>query len=874
MSSPVVGAVRVEITGDMSTFTTATEAEIKAAMAEITAEVNSGLAEIEGLYGETGTASGAAFSESAAAGMMGAADGVAAVAGEAEADGTTAFADLGATMGEALTEAATTAITAGAAPMAAAADTAATEVGTGAKAKMATEGTEAGAAFGEHAAEGLKGMAAAMLPMIGVLGLGEVAKMAVESANEISESEAKIAGQAGITSAAAKSIGDTFLATKGKSTFSAQEMAAAFSNTAGIVQQLAGHTLTAADAAKDMAAASDLAEASGQPLDQVTAALNATMQAYGLSLNDAGEASNSLFNTSRLTGVGITTLSSTVDKLHARLGIASPDLASTGALMVDLANHGIQGSRGVMVVQSALTTLLGGTKATDAELTTLGIHLYDAHGKFVGMGSVLSQLSPKLSTMTDKQRQLAEGTLFGSSNAAAMNSTLLGGVKAYDSASRAVEKHGAVESAAEKASNSLGGETKKLKATFDDIVTSLGTALIPILLSVGHFMLDDIVPAFEAVGHWVQKNTNWLKPLVIILGTAYLAFKSTVMIMGLYETAARGLAGVMALFTPAVEEAAVAEGELDVAMDANPIGLVVAAIAALVVGIIYAWTHFKSFRDIVEDAWHVILSGAKAVAGFFTKDIPEAFNKIVSTLHKVWNDVIAFIKKWGPDFLLVAAPFIGIPLLIYKHFHQIIDWLRGVWTTVKNDVKSAINSVVNFFTSLPGRLASVVSNLANVGRRMASGMWGGIRTIISDVGHIGEDIYNAIANTINSGLINPIKNWKFTIGAFGVHHTFQPFGGIPDLPTFAKGGFLQEGWNIVGENGMEAIFNSGTKQQVMSNPSTTHMLGAKAQPQPAGLSDQDRQLLWAAVNRPVVLKTSNSTIAKSSNDGNLELARR
>jgi hypothetical protein len=40
------------------------------------------------------------------------------------------------------------------------------------------------------------------------------------------------------------------------------------------------------------------------------------------------------------------------------------------------------------------------------------------------------------------------------------------------------------------------------------------------------------------------------------------------------------------------------------------------------------------------------------------------------------------------------------------------------------------------------------------------------------------------------------------------------------------------------------------------------------------LSARDRELLQAAVNRPITLRTTNRVIAQSANDGNRELANR
>jgi hypothetical protein len=50
--------------------------------------------------------------------------------------------------------------------------------------------------------------------------------------------------------------------------------------------------------------------------------------------------------------------------------------------------------------------------------------------------------------------------------------------------------------------------------------------------------------------------------------------------------------------------------------------------------------------------------------------------------------------------------------------------------------------------------------------------------------------------------------------------------------------------------------------------------GGNGSSQVVYLSARDRELLQAAANRPVILKTTNRTIAQSANDGNKELARR
>lgn len=417
--------------------------------------------------------------------------------------------------------------------------------------------------------------------------------------------------------------------------------------------------------------------------------------------------------------------------------------------------------------------------------------------------------------------------------------------------------------------NTLATQKRRLSAEVSNLTAQLGTALFPALTKIASFMVKDVVPAFTTAGHWIKQNADWLKPLVLALGTGLVVYKSTVLIIGAYRKIMEAAAVVQALFTTATEET-------NAAMALNPIGLVVAALAVLVVGVIYAYNHFKVFRDIVHAVWDAIQTGVEAVVRFFTKDIPKAFSATVTFLHRMWNDVITFVKKWGPTFLLVVAPFIGIPLIIYQHFGKIVGWLKGIWTSAYNDVKTVVGNIVSFFTGLPGKLNSFKTAIGRFFTNIGASMWNGIKSGLSNIADLGKNLYNAVASTINNGLINPIKNWHFTIGAFGVHHTFEPFGGIPDIPLMAHGGKLGPGWSIVGDAGMEAIFNDPKtgRADVYSSASSQHMLGNTAQPGAGGFSAEDRAAIMALANRPVVLRTTTQTIAKASNDGNLELARR
>lgn len=124
---------------------------------------------------------------------------------------------------------------------------------------------------------------------------------------------------------------------------------------------------------------------------------------------------------------------------------------------------------------------------------------------------------------------------------------------------------------------------------------------------------------------------------------------------------------------------AAAQEALGIAMDAalGPVGLIIIGVAALVAGIILAYKHSKTFRDIVD----AIGRALKAV-GIFIKNVAvKAFD---------------FLKSHLQLLLLAFGP-LGVAILavveVFKH-----------WDAIRKFVGKVIGAVINFFKKLPGEI--------------------------------------------------------------------------------------------------------------------------------------------------------------------------
>ncbi len=307
--------------------------------------------------------------------------------------------------------------------------------------------------------------------------------------------------------------------------------------------------------------------------------------------------------------------------------------------------------------------------------------------------------------------------------------------------------------------NNFSGKVDIVKTKLGDWAESMGQKVGPALTAVG--------PIMAASGAVIESGLvpKLLKGAASFLGFGSAAAESAVAV----ETA--GVA------TEAAEEEVAATSEttgVATSLAFGPIGL---AIGAIVIAI-----------TLLSGHWTEIWGGIKAVA----------------------MDIVGFFEQWGPLILTAVLPVIGLPLLIWQHWDAIIGMLKGVWNTVYGDVKGFVGNIVSTIAGLPGKILGLVGSMTSAGSNLIGGLWSGITngfvTAATGAAGLAKSIFNDLIGYVDSHMIDPLKGLKFTIGAFGVSHTFQPFGSLPDIPKMAKGGTVTgPTLALIGEAGPEAV---------------------------------------------------------------------
>jgi len=239
-------------------------------------------------------------------------------------------------------------------------------------------------------------------------------------------------------------------------------------------------------------------------------------------------------------------------------------------------------------------------------------------------------------------------------------------------------------------------------------VIELGQKLLPAATELLKFLMD--------AGHWLGEHSRLIGEVAKWVGIAVGAFVAwrAAMIAGQAITVAWGVVmgvfnGTITATTIATRLAAAGQWLWNVALDANPVGIVIVAIGALVAGVIYAYTHFEGFRNVVNDVWEAMklafrwveTAGVNTwhalVAAFnWTKD---AFNSVKDAGVSLWHELQA---AW--DSLLDATK--TVVAAIVGSWHSFTDTLSGYWTVLKNATTITVSQLVNTWHSFTSAIST------------------------------------------------------------------------------------------------------------------------------------------------------------------------
>ena len=228
------------------------------------------------------------------------------------------------------------------------------------------------------------------------------------------------------------------------------------------------------------------------------------------------------------------------------------------------------------------------------------------------------------------------------------------GSKGLEEQMKVMEKHGLVmDDAGVKKGLELAKAQRELKTTTDGLKVSIGSALVPVLVTAAQAIMP-LIQAFT----WGLQNIPGFNYLVLAL-TA-------------------GLAGLLIASTVASAFSALG---ISITIALGPVGLIIIAIAALAAGLVIAYKKVGWFRDAVNAAFNAVKTTVQTVVSAITNNW-----KLLAT---------ALLVLTGPIGIIVAA-FINFKSEIFGVIDAVIGKIKGLVDAVKDvadKVGGALGSV-------------------------------------------------------------------------------------------------------------------------------------------------------------------------------------
>lgn len=396
-------------------------------------------------------------------------------------------------------------------------------------------------------------------------------------------------------------------------------------------------------------------------------------------------------------------------------------------------------------------------------------------------------------------------------------------------------------------SDGAANKQKIMTASLEDQQAKLGGLLLPAWSGFLGFLTSSVIPAFGSLIDWMGQNGETM----LILGTtvagaavAYWAINSALAIHKAYTIASAAATGGLT----------VGQWALNAALSANPVGLIVLALAALVAGIVWVATQTTFFQDTWTNVTAVIGTAATwlwetvinpvftAIGGVFTWIYDTIIMPIVTGIMiyiGLWAAIITWL--WGavisPVFAAIGAIFTWVyNTIILPVVNGISNGIRAagavvswLWTSAVSPALNAVGAAFNWVWVTI--ISPVTSSISGAIRTIGSAVSTTFSTMGSFIGNAFQTALSAVKGPINGiiGLVNKaingINSISVTIPAWVPIVGGQTWGAsLPRIPMLARGSAYSPDTFIAGENGPELIVGR-PGSRVYPNDQTRRMLG-------------------------------------------------
>lgn len=472
----------------------------------------------------------------------------------------------------------------------------------------------------------------------------------------------------------------------------------------------------------------NLAAASGTDLARTADIVSDDLTAFGLSAEYAGHMADVFAKTSTKTNTNVEMLGETMKYAAPVAHAFGASLEETAALTGLMANSGIKASAAGTALRSGFLRLAGtsakSTKAIEemglslseataqqeearAALASLGIAMDDTNGPRK-MGAIVRDLADKTKDMSKEQRLATLATIFGTNAASAWVAVIDQGPDALDQLTKELENSdGAAAAMAETMQNNARGAMIRLQSATESVAISIGGTMLPTLAELGDSLANEAAYVSKVASEHPELTEAIIKTSFAVMGmviayktiravyysvmaahAAYKLMMESERVATMRNVIASGIhRASMIASSIAMYATAAAQWALNAAMTANPIGLVIIAVVALIAAFVWLGTHFEAVSEFCTSMWE---SPTAAIIAFMMGPIGWLIYAAMGLIAN-WDQVKAWFTLLWEDPKAALSQFYD---WVMSKLGGLFDWISEKWEWVRSIFSKPIQARV------------------------------------------------------------------------------------------------------------------------------------------------------------------------------------
>ena len=466
----------------------------------------------------------------------------------------------------------------------------------------------------------------------------------------------------------------------------------------------------------------NLAAASGMDLAQASDLVTDYLTAFGLEADQAGRMADVLSYAQANSNTTTEMLGEAFKNCAVNAHNAGMTLEETTAILSKFADAGLKGSEGGTALNAIIRDMTQKMKNGAIAIGNTKVQVQDANGNFRSMTDIIRDVDKATEGMGDAQKTAALMTTFTADSIKGMGILCNTGADSIDKFTNELEKsNGTAKTMADMMNSDLSGALKQLSSAWEAVQLDIGNTTGPLSLVVG--MLTKLLQAFLKLPDPIKQVIVTIAllvaavgPILLVIGKGIQVFLKLRDAITIIKTAFGTLRTTFLIFkslildtlVPLITETVLpALTSLWTALMSNPIILVIAAIAALVAGFIWAWNNIDGFKEFWINLWENIKTVAsnalQGLQNFFTQTVPQ----MISNIGNWFSNLPATIWYW----------------LCFAVSYAVL-WVAQMAQKAYQAGSKFVQNVITFIQQLPGRiwtwLTTTISRVGSWVVQMAS----------------------------------------------------------------------------------------------------------------------------------------------------------